>query len=177
MGGLLPISGDVPVFCRCFASSARNDSARSNTDFSSPGLQGFATKSVAPRVRAWRALLSSLWPESTTILISGDILISSEISAKPSSGRCGNGGRPRSTSASSGAWRSCRSKPAQCCREWLVTTSKLGLSDKLRVSEISGSSSTISRSGFSCRDGFGMLVMKSLSSFRKGRFSYYSTIV
>ena len=111
------------------------------------GSHGFATKSTAPKVRAWRALLSSLWPERTMIFMSGDSASRSPIRANPSSGRCGRGGRPRSTRASGGSCLSCRSTLKACALEWLVITSYSFANAKLSDSLMSESSSTINKSG------------------------------
>ena len=55
----------------------------------------------------------------------------------------------------------------QCDREWLLMTSKAGLIEKLSVSQISGSSSTMSNKDFSGVLVSGVAVMKGASSVQK----------
>ena len=86
------------------------------------GSAGLAMKSQAPSARAWRALAASFWPESTKIFMRGECASRSPIRRKPSSGACGVGGSPRSTSASGGGASSWRKSSIACWRESQVYT-------------------------------------------------------
>src|SRR5438552_13075528 len=145
--GLLPTRGSVSAIPSPEISAARNWRACSRIFLRFSGSLGLATNSAAPRVRACRALAASFWPESTRIFMVGECASRSLISWKPSSGRWGMGGRPRSTSASCGASSSCLSRLTAWWRESLTMTSKSFPSAYERVSVMSGSSSTIKRLG------------------------------
>jgi hypothetical protein len=116
-----------------------------------PGSQGLPTNSTAPSVRAWRALSSSFCPERTMIFMSGDKASRSPISANPSSGRCGKGGRPRVNQCRLRRLAQLRSRPGVRAG---VAGDDIEIAARRRkpsASLISGSSSTMSSKGFSAR--------------------------
>src|SRR5688572_24240836 len=114
--------------------------------------------SHAPRARAWRACAASFCPESTKIFMPGECARRSPISRKPSSGECGAGGKPRSTSASGGGFSSWRRSWIACVRDSQAYTAYSVPSAKASVSVISGSSSTTRRAGFGLGDACGFVI-------------------
>src|SRR5207302_2406743 len=132
--------------------------AREKRRLSSAGSLGLATNSQAPSARAWRAFAASFWPESTKIFMLGECASRSAISWKPSSGACGVGGSPRSTSASGGGASSWRRSSIALARESQACTSKSAPSANDSASVISASSSTTSSPGLASGAGCGLLV-------------------
>src|SRR5512134_2604879 len=92
----------------------------------------------------------------------GECASRSPIRRKPSSGKCGVGGSPRSTSASGGAASSWRRSSIACWRDLQGETEYLAPSENASVSVISVSSSTISSAGFSSGDGRVVLIADAL---------------
>jgi len=106
IAALRPMSIPASTACGAEISAARNCSACSRMRLRFSGSHGLATNSAAPSARACRAFAASFCPESTRIFTAGECASRSPISANPSSGRCGTGGSPRSTSATCGGWSS-----------------------------------------------------------------------
>src|SRR5688500_19044742 len=88
----------------------------------------------------------------------GECASRSPIRRKPSSGECGAGGRPRSTSASGGGASSWRRSWIACRRDSQAYTTYSVPRAKASVSVMSGSSSTTSSAGFSLGDACGLVI-------------------